>query len=172
VIAASATALLIGVVSAFLPLLPVEPYVVGAAAINRETALPVALAAGIGQTIGKTLIFLAARGSLRSKRLHDWVERRRAAQQAKQEASQDPPRRFDRLVRWLKAPTALLKRESVAVPVILLSAVVGIPPLLLTTFYVAAANTRLAVFVGSCLVGRCARFMVLAYLPGLASDLM
>jgi membrane protein YqaA with SNARE-associated domain len=172
VIAACLAAMLVGIVSAFLPLLPVEPYVVGAAAINRETALPVALAAGVGQTIGKALIFLAARGSLRSQWLHAWVERRRAAQAVKQSEPEGPPRRFAWLIRCLKAPTGLLKRETVAVPVILLSAVVGVPPLLITTFYVAAANTRLAVFAGSCLVGRCARFVVLAFLPGLAADLL
>jgi membrane protein YqaA with SNARE-associated domain len=172
VITTSLAALLVGIVSAFLPLLPVEPYVVGAAAINRETALPVALAAGVGQTIGKSLIFLAARGSLRADWLRGWVERRRAAQAVKQAEPAGPPRRFARLIRWLKAPTALLKRETVAVPVILLSAVVGIPPLLITTFYVAAANTRLVVFMASCLVGRCTRFVALALLPGLASDLL
>ena len=166
-IAASATAALVGIVSAFLPLLPVEPYVVSAAAINREAALPVAIAAGVGQTIGKTLIFLAARGSLRSEWLHNWIEQRRAGQRERAAAADAGPKRFARLIRWLKAPTALLKRESIAVPVILLSAVVGIPPLLLTTFYVAAANTRLAVFAATCLVGRCARFTALAFVPGL-----
>jgi membrane protein YqaA with SNARE-associated domain len=170
VIATTLGAVLVGFVSSFLPLLPVEPYVVGAATINRETALPVALAAGVGQTIGKTLIFLVARGSLRSEWLQNWIERHRARQAERAEKAE--PRRFAWLIRWLKAPTALLKRETVAVPVILLSAVVGIPPLLITTFYVAAANTRLVVFASSCLVGRCARFLVLAFLPGFASDLL
>ncbi|WP_371687549.1 hypothetical protein, partial [Micromonospora sp. KC721] len=154
-------ALGLSLVSAFVPALPIEPYVVGASALGGA-ALPVALVAAVGQTIGKVLILLAARGSLRNSALRRWLDRRRAAAGERDRTRGGLRRRLDH---WGRAIEAAAQRPALAVPVVLLSAGVGLPPLLLITFCVAAAKTPVTVFAAACLVGRSTRFAALALLP-------
>jgi hypothetical protein len=75
-IAAVVTTAAVAAASAFVPAIPIEAYLV---AVNTTTGTdPVALgvAAGLGQTAGKLLTFLAARGVIRSSRLRRWLGRR------------------------------------------------------------------------------------------------
>jgi membrane protein YqaA with SNARE-associated domain len=83
-IAAYAGALVVGFLSAFLPVLPAEPYVVGGVAAGGN-AVAIGLLAAAGQTSGKVLILLAVRGAFRSERARRWTawiltKARRAAQ--------------------------------------------------------------------------------------------
>src|SRR6185295_20104548 len=75
-IAAVVTTAVVAAVSAFVPAIPIEAYLV--AAITTTGADPVALgiAAGLGQTAGKLVTFLAARGVIRSSRLRRSLQRR------------------------------------------------------------------------------------------------
>jgi membrane protein YqaA with SNARE-associated domain len=89
-IPACLSAALTAFVSAFFPITPVEPYLVGLAAATSYSPIALGVAAAVGQTIGKTTLFLGARGAIRSARLRGWLEaakqrreRRRAARCAK-----------------------------------------------------------------------------------------
>ena len=78
-IAALVTTAAVAALSAVVPAIPIEAYLV--AAITTTGADPVALgiAAGLGQTVGKLLTFLAARGVIRSSRLRRSLRRRTGA---------------------------------------------------------------------------------------------
>jgi membrane protein YqaA with SNARE-associated domain len=200
-IAAVLTTAGVAVVSAFVPAIPMEAYLV--AAITTTGADPVALgiAAGLGQTAGKVLTFLAARGVIRSSRL------RRSLGRRSEPASADgsPPRgtwtrarsrvgvarrrtaaALDRAVppalgRWSRAATrsvgaaskrliVLLDRPLVAAPTVFLSALLGIPPLLVTSVYAAGTRMSATTFGAVCLAGRSIRFIAIALAPQLVMD--
>jgi hypothetical protein len=85
VIAACVSAALTALVSAFFPITPVEPYLVALAAATDYSPIALGIAAAVGQTIGKTTLFLGVRGALHSERLRGWVdaaERRREDRRA------------------------------------------------------------------------------------------
>ncbi|MDG4826931.1 hypothetical protein O7635_34230 [Asanoa sp. WMMD1127] len=154
-IAVCGTAVLVGFVSAVLPLTPVEPYVVAAVAATDESALIVGIAAAAGQTAGKLLLFLTARGALRSTCL-----RRRLPKPA----ARRPPRRTRR-----RAAAALrrLDQPRQAVPILFASAVTGLPPLLATSVYAARTTMSGTAFSVTCLAGRAIRLSALASAPHL-----
>ncbi|WP_205325981.1 hypothetical protein [Glycomyces sp. YM15] len=84
-IPACLSAALTAFVSAFFPITPVEPYLVALAAATGYSPIALGVAAAVGQTIGKTTLFLGARGAIRSTRLRQWLEaakRRRGRQRA------------------------------------------------------------------------------------------
>jgi membrane protein YqaA with SNARE-associated domain len=62
----------VGLLSAFLPFTPAEPYLIAAVATTGASPVALGVAAAAGQTTGKVLIFLAARGAIRS----GWLQRR------------------------------------------------------------------------------------------------
>ncbi|MFF5289643.1 hypothetical protein [Paractinoplanes globisporus] len=190
-IAALVTTAAVSAASAFVPAIPIEAYLV--AAVTTTGADPVALgiAAGLGQTAGKLLTFLAARGVVRSSRLRRWLERRTGP------AGGSPHRTWARLAlarermaaalsravppaigRWSKAAArsvrvaskrliVLLDRPVLAVPTVFLSALLGIPPLLVTTVYAAGTHMSATTFGVICLVGRSIRFIAIALAPQL-----
>lgn len=153
--AALLSALAFAAVSAFLPVAPVEPYLVALAA-GGQPVVAVSVAAAVGQTAGKVLIFLAARRTLRSDRLRRWISRR-------------APTRFPERsrLRWVSRLLALLDRPALVVPTILASAVTGVPPLLAVSVHAARTRVSAPVFALCCLAGRAARFTVVMLLPGL-----
>jgi hypothetical protein len=59
----------------------------------------------------------------------------------------------------------LLDRPVVAAPTVFLSAVVGMPPLLVTSVYAAGTHMSAATFGAICLVGRSVRFIAIALVP-------
>ncbi|WP_164702859.1 hypothetical protein [Modestobacter sp. KNN46-3] len=174
-----ALGLVVGAVSAVTPFLPVEAYVIGLAVARSPTvAVAGAVAAAIGQTAGKVLLFSAARGATSSR----WLERLRergaaeAAAIAAAEAAGEPPpggpvkRALRPVGRWLgrvnARGVALLSGRG-GPGVVLLSGSVGIPPLLAIAFYAGTSKMSLRAFVVTCLVGRAIRFVVLALVPDL-----
>lgn len=221
-IAAYLSTCLTALVSAFFPVTPVEPYLLGLVAATGYGPVGLGIAAAFGQTIGKTVIFLGARGVIRSERLHrltKFVFRRKRVRAASPEpvgastpgmseaspsgaddassSPKGPPSRFrqglrrvagpmrERLRRWsgpvrrrarrLAGPvkaaatklTDLLERPALTVPILFLSAVTGIPPLIATSVYIAGTRISTPVFAVVCLVGRSVRFIAIAYAPQL-----
>ncbi|THV40672.1 hypothetical protein [Glycomyces buryatensis] len=188
-IAVYLTTCFIATFSAFVPVTAIEPYVVGVAATTGCSPVGLGLAAAIGQTAGKTTVFLGARGALRSARLRRWVgaakarvgrrrgevaDRARLGQghpepDAGADLDQVPDRRAEGRTGPFRAAakrlTEQLDRPVLTAPILFLSAVFGIPPLLATCVY--TANTRISVsmFVVVCLAGRSIRFIALAYAP-------
>ena len=174
-----ALGLVVGAVSAVTPFLPVEDYVIGLAVTHSAgVAVAGAVAAAVGQTVGKVLLFTTARGAASSR----WLERLRergakeaAEITAAEEAGEEPPggpvtRALRPLGRWLKrvnaACIALLSGRW-GPGVVLLSGAVGIPPLLAIAFYAGTSKMTLRAFVVTCLLGRTIRFVVLALVPDL-----
>lgn len=198
--------------SAFIPAVPVEPYLIGAATVTGQGALLLGVTAGAGQTTGKALMLLGLRGTLRSTRLRRWLERHTARFAPEPEPAAAaatvavapsgpapsatapsgpglgaaepaavPPRVTVRTIlrrsitavvavtrRWNNRLITLLDRPFVAVPVVLLSAAVGLPPLLLVVFCISSTRMSVAMFAVTCFVGRTTRFAAVSVLPDLA----
>ena len=167
--------LAVGFVSSFYPGLPVEPYLIALMATTSHNAVLMGVVAGVGQSIGKMGIFLATRGAVQLPVLRRWIDRRKE-EQAAASASGPPPARW--WSRWARGLTAYARRllpmdrPWMAFPMILLSSVVGIPPLLLMTFAAAATKMRASVFLLACLIGRCIRLVAIALTPAAAGFLI
>jgi membrane protein YqaA with SNARE-associated domain len=170
-----ALGLVVGAVSAVTPFLPVEAYVIGLA-VTRSPAVAVAgaVAAAIGQTVGKVVLFETARSASSSRwlrRLRDRGAKEAAEVAAAAAASGADPaggpvrRAFRRFGAWLRranaAGIALLSGRWGPV-VVLVSGAVGIPPLLAIAFYAGTSRMNVRAFVLTCLAGRTIRFVVLA----------
>ncbi|MFT4299558.1 MAG: VTT domain-containing protein [Aeromicrobium sp.] len=145
------TALGYGVAAALIPVVNAEAYVAGAAVLmgRGDTALMV-VAVTIGTVVGKVVLFRAARAG-----------RELAASSSR--TAKEPKSRFGRAVRkagevlidWLDDPVR-------AVLTVLVSAFVGIPPLLAVAVVAGASAMRTRVFALAVFVGRAARFAVIA----------
>ncbi len=149
------TVTLVGFASAFQPFLPAEAYLLGVIATTGAAPVLVGLAAAVGQTAGKAVVFLAARGLVRWSFVRRLIDRPRPVK---------PPSAFRRR---MTALIALLDQPRWSVALLSVSAVAGIPPLIATTVYAARTPMRLPVFAAVTLLGRSVRFVVLALAPGL-----
>lgn len=204
-IEAGVATFLMALASAFIPAVPVEPYLIGAAAVTGQHAVLLGVTASAGQTLGKALMLLGLRGTLRSVRLRRWSQRYSArfapllepavVTMAKVphgtgpsdlgvgagEPAAVPPRATVRSIlrrsipavvavarRWNNRLIALLDRPFVAVPVVLLSAAVGLPPLLLVVFCISSSRMSVGMFAVTCFVGRTVRFAAVSMLPEFA----
>jgi membrane protein YqaA with SNARE-associated domain len=178
-----ALGLVVGAVSAVTPFLPVEAYVIGLA-VTRSPAVAVAgaVAAAVGQTAGKLVLFSTARSAGRSR----WLRRLRdrgakaaaevvaeaAAPERTGEADPAGPvrsglRRLGAGVRQANAAGIRLLSGRAGPGVVLLSGSVGLPPLLAIAFYAGTSSMRVRSFLTACLAGRTVRFVVLALVPDL-----
>ncbi len=156
--------------SAFIPAIPVEPYIVGLMATTEQHAVAVGLAAGIGQTAGKLLIFLGVRGLIRAPVLQRWLSRRAKTLPVPESESETPSGGSGVLTKIRTAGvrlTAQLDRPALSAPIVLLSATVGMPPLLLVSVYAARTRMTAGLFAATCLLGRSIRFIAIAYAPQL-----
>lgn len=125
----------VGIGSALLPVLNAEAYAVVSAVAAPGAVVVIALA--FGQTVGKLVLFESAR--------------RGAARWA-------PTDGESRRARWLARVTPLLGRPRTAVPLLLASAAVGLPPLAVVSLAAGASGQRRWVFASLVLLGRLARF--------------
>jgi membrane protein YqaA with SNARE-associated domain len=144
-----------GALSAFVPLTPIEPYLVGLVAATGYPPLPLAVAAAAGQSAGKVAIFLTARGTLRSawlRRWRDWYAGRCPARVPRLRPVRVAMRRL----------TALMDRPALTAPMVFVSAVSSLPPLLATSVYAARTRVPAPLFGLACLLGRAVRFTALA----------
>ncbi|GAB7046868.1 hypothetical protein [Catenuloplanes indicus] len=157
-IAAVLAALVVGAVSAILPITPVEPYLIGVVAATDEPPIPLGIAAGIGQTAGKLLLFGTVRGAVRSERLRALIARKVPARPA-------GTGRTRVLLERTRVVMQTLDRPRQAVPILFASAFLGFPPLLLVTVYAARGPMSVTMFTAVCLAGRCARFVAIALAP-------
>lgn len=152
------TVALVGFASAFQPFLPAEAYLVGVTVTTGAAPVLVGLAAAVGQTAGKVVVFLASRGLVQWSFVRRLIDRPRSTK---------PPSAFRRR---MTAFIALLDRPRWSAAMLLLSAVVGIPPLIATSIYAARTPMRLPVFAALTLLGRSVRFVVLALAPALVMN--
>ena len=140
-------ALAYGAMSALVPIVNAEVYaVVAAGRTATPVALLVVLALACGQTAGKLVLFEAARlGQGR-------FVRRQA----------DRAARSDERGRWAPRIGRALRSRRTGLPLVLASAVVGLPPLAAVSLAAGAAGQRRWEFALVCLAGRTARFAALA----------
>ncbi len=162
-------ALLYGVLSALVPAFNTEAFVVLLA--NRHPTLwPLPLLAmTVGTVIGKSVIFVAAR------RGSEWLDRwstRRNARAARRRARRGPrpeSRWAARRRAWSAALLTQMDRPWVGGFVVLLSALVGIPPLALVAVVAGIRRTPFVAFAVAVLLGRAVRFAAIALPVALAS---
>lgn len=143
-----------GLASALVPIVNAEAYAV-VAGHRGDHALVAVLALALGQTTGKLLLFEAARrgtGRLAQKLAH----RRRSGR-----AAAGGTRWAGRIRRWLS-------RRRTALPMVLASATVGVPPLAVVSLAAGTAGLRRREFAVACLLGRVLRFALLVLPAALA----
>jgi membrane protein YqaA with SNARE-associated domain len=145
----------VGLLSAFLPFTPAEPYLIAAVAATGAPPVALGVAAAAGQTAGKVLIFLGARSAIRSAWLQRLLSKRSPA----------APGRWSTMLTRL---VEVLDRPRQATGVLLVSAVTGLPPLLAVSVYLGRSPMRPLVFAVTCLLGRAIRFVAIALAAQLA----
>lgn len=142
-----------GVLSAVIPLVNAETYVVASQVSALAGPVPVAVGIGVGQTIGKVLLFLGVRRG----RQFPFVKRER--RRLRHRAVGPVRQRFRQAVATL---LALVGRERWGLPIVLLAAVGGLPPLYAVALLAGATRMRLGWFALTVLVGRVLRFVLVA----------
>ena len=136
--------------TAVVPMGPPEAMVIGltvAATTSPEWAIAVAVTAAGGQAAGKLMVFLAVRGKvLRRFRLLDRLLR-------------------NRLLTRIDSFDAKHPRHLVAV--VGVSALAGVPPLVVVSPMAGSTAMRPQLFLASAFAGRLGRFALLAFVPSL-----
>lgn len=150
---ALSTTMLLGFVVAIVPVFPIEPYVVGMAAASHGWAIPIGIAAGLGQSAGKTVVLLGVRGAVKAA----WIQRF-TSRWSKPPSSSG---------RFIQRVTAGLDRPVLAAPIVFLAASTGIPPLAIVVFYAAKTQMSWLLFFLVALAGRSIFFTAIALVPSL-----
>ncbi|MEU4741065.1 hypothetical protein AB0G02_11460 [Actinosynnema sp. NPDC023658] len=143
--------------SALVPLISIEIFVLGL--VTQQPGISwwwIGLAVALGQVLGKLLYFLAARGSLR---LPGFMKRKE-----KQSKPLSPWRtRWKARMEWVRTRCHRHPRWMFGTHAV--SSVVGLPPFMFTTVLAGLAGMSSWLFVSTGVVGRFARFSVLAASP-------
>lgn len=144
----------VGAVSALIPVVNLEVYLVALLAAQSDLPWPlVGLAAAIGQMMGKLAFYYGGRGG---SRLHARLRRRTERKPAGRWA-----RRLERFRETCQ------QRPVWAAGVLLTSASVGLPPYALVAVVAGSCGIGLVMFSTTGLLGRAARFCAVAAAPGL-----
>jgi membrane protein YqaA with SNARE-associated domain len=142
-----------GTLSAVVPIANAETYVIASQVSAVAGPVPIAIGVGIGQTIGKLLLFLGVR---RGKEFAI-VRRRREHRQSKPVG---PVRaKFRAIVAKL---LDLVGQKRWGLPIVGIAAVVGIPPLYAVALLAGATTMRTILFALVVFVGRITRFVLVA----------
>ena len=152
-LAALMTSLGFGVLSAIFPLANAEGYIIASQVSAVAGAIPVAVGIGIGQTIGKLMLFLGVRGGKSTRFFSEHKEKVRSRPVG--------PARL-RLRRALRTLLELVGTKRWGLPIVLLAAVVGIPPLYAVALLAGATKMKLGLFALVVLAGRVTRFVLFA----------
>lgn len=136
--------------SAFVPILNAEAYVAVYAVAGPLLLVLVVLGVSIGQTVGKYVMFEATRRGQHLMRKRE----------SKREPRNGPI--ATRVRQWNAQMIRLLDSPRGGAATVLVSASVGLPPLAVVSIVAGASSQRRATFAVCCLVGRLARFAVLA----------
>lgn len=152
-LAALLTSIGFGVVSAVVPVINAEAYVIASQVSAMVGPVPVAVGVGTGQTVGKVLLFLGVRRG----REFAFVQRRRELARAKPHG---PFRQ--RFAASMSRLLALVGTKRWGLPIVLLAAIVGLPPLYAVALLAGATKMRLLWFALVVLVGRVTRFVLVA----------
>jgi membrane protein YqaA with SNARE-associated domain len=142
-----------GAVSAVIPIVNAEAYIIASQMSAVAGPIPIAIGIAIGQTIGKLLLFFGVR---QGKEL-SFVKHRREIRK------QRPVGPTQARVRAAGAKLLdLVGQERWGLPIVLIAAIIGFPPLYAVAL-LAGATTMSPVWFGlTVLVGRLCRFLLVA----------
>ncbi|MGI8458393.1 MAG: hypothetical protein ACR2LI_09815 [Propionibacteriaceae bacterium] len=149
---AAVTTVAFGVLSAIVPIANAEAYVIAAQVSGVGDAVMVATCVGVGQSVGKLLLFLGVR------RGRDFRFVRRHRDQPGNELG--PNRRRLRAV--LDRLLALVGTKRWGLPIVFLAALTGLPPLYAVALLAGATTMRAGLFYVAVLAGRIIRFVLIA----------
>ena len=142
-----------GIVSALIPIVNAEAYIIASQMSAVAGPIPIAIGIAIGQTLGKLLLFFGVR---EGKEL-SFVKHRR-------EMREDRPVGPTRA--RLRAAGAklldLVGKERWGLPIVFIAALVGFPPLYAVALLAGATTMRPLWFGLTVLVGRLCRFLLVA----------
>ncbi|GAA3611185.1 hypothetical protein [Microlunatus ginsengisoli] len=142
-----------GVASAIFPVVNAEAYVVLSQVSATIGALPIAIGLALGQTVGKLALFYSVRAGRESR----FVRHRRARARSKPKGR--ARQRFDAAVAWL---LALVGTKRWGLPIVLVAAIFGIPPLYAVALLAGATTMKAHWFGLMVLIGRATRFVLIA----------
>lgn len=142
-----------GVVSAIVPVANAEAYVIASQVTAVAGPIPIAVGVGLGQSAGKLALFLAVRGGREF-----WFVRRPRERAPKTEVG--PFRQ--RLRRITERLLELVGSNRWGLPIVLLAAVIGIPPLYAVALIAGASAMKALWFWLIVAVGRVVRFVLVA----------
>lgn len=142
-----------GTVSAVIPIVNAEAYVIASQMSAVAGPIPIAIGIAIGQTVGKLLLFFGVR---QGKEL-SFIKHRREARK------QRPVGPTQARIRAAGAKLLdLVGQERWGLPIVFVAAVIGFPPLYAVAL-LAGATTMSPVWFGlTVLVGRLCRFLLVA----------
>lgn len=138
----------VAVLSAVIPVINIEIYLLGASALApREMVIPLVIAGTLGQVIGKIALYYAGTGALKipGKRLQAALQRMN---------------------------TQMQERPRMGGALVFASATLGLPPYYLVTLAAGAAKMNLPMFLAVSLVGRLIRFAIVVAVPQLAREVV
>ena len=142
-----------GTVSAVVPVVNAEAYVIASQMSAVIGPIPIAIGIAIGQTLGKLLLFFGVR---EGKEL-PFIKHRREAQ--KQRPVGPARARFRAAMAKL---LDLVGQKRWGLPIVLVAAIVGFPPLYAVALLAGATTMRPIWFGLTVLVGRLCRFLLVA----------
>lgn len=139
------TTFAVSIASALLPFLPMEVYILGAAATEPSLggAIWLGVGAGAGATIGKIIWYEAARRGVDSK----WVQKKLSSPKVK--------------AGYEKWVGRMQGRPAYAVSIMFVAASVGLPPLLVMAAVGGLLKMPLWIFIPTVFIGRTLRFTLL-----------
>jgi membrane protein YqaA with SNARE-associated domain len=142
-----------GIVSAIVPIVNAEAYVIASQVSAVVGPIPIAIGIAIGQTAGKLVLFFGVR---EGKELR-FVKHRREIQ--KQRPVGPARAKFRAVIAKL---LDLVGQERWGLPIVLVAAVVGFPPLYAVALLAGATTMRPLWFGLTVFVGRLCRFLLVA----------
>lgn len=145
----TALAFVVALVSGLVPVINIEVYLVGAVIAMDDGALvAMAVAAGIGQTLGKLPYYYAGRGSLSAP----WIRRRSAT----------PGRWAARAEGWRRRAE---EQPLWGAGLVAVSSLASVPPFMVVSVLAGVVRMNVVLFALITLVTRTARFMVVVFAP-------
>lgn len=138
----------VAVLSAVIPVINIEIYLLGASALAPpQMVIPLIVAGTLGQVIGKIALYYAGTGALKlpGKRLQAALQRMN---------------------------TQMQERPNMGNALVFVSATAGLPPYYLVTLAAGAARMNLPMFLAVSLVGRLIRFTIVVLVPQLAREVV
>ncbi|MFE3459793.1 VTT domain-containing protein [Nocardiopsis aegyptia] len=145
-------AFLVALLSGLVPVLNIELYLVGAVvAVDDGALVAMAVAAGLGQTLGKLPYYYVGRGTISAP----WLRRRAAT----------PGRWAARAERWREKAQ---ERPVWGLGLVALSSFASVPPFLIVSVLAGVVRIDVWRFAAITFVTRTARFLIVVYAPAWA----